>query len=242
MALVKCKECGNQISSSAASCPQCGAKVKRTSLLTKIIVFLFIVGFLSAVFSSKKDVTQSTTPTRPSASEQARLATMTPEQRAQEEKQLREKAAAEEDLRLQGLGLRWNYHELPDQMGRGTIRMANVLSVNEIEFGFPYQGSQRGILQLRIHPEYGKSVILTIHRGQFLCGLDECVVLVRFDEGKPQTYRASEPTDNSTTYIFLHPYDRFLTGLRKSKKVYIEAQFYQEGSRVIEFDTSGLKW
>ena len=30
MALIECKECGNQISDTAASCPKCGATVPRT--------------------------------------------------------------------------------------------------------------------------------------------------------------------------------------------------------------------
>lgn len=93
----------------------------------------------------------------------------------------------------QSLDLRWTYGESPDKMGRGTIRTATVSSINEVQFGFPYQGSQRGTLQLRIHPKYGKDAILSVSRGQFLCGLEGCSVTVRFDEGTPQSYRVSEP-------------------------------------------------
>ena len=35
MALIKCKECGNQISDSAKSCPHCGATVKSTTVKSK---------------------------------------------------------------------------------------------------------------------------------------------------------------------------------------------------------------
>jgi ribosomal protein L40E len=43
VALKSCKECGNQISDKAESCPQCGAKQpKKTSLFTKIILGLII--------------------------------------------------------------------------------------------------------------------------------------------------------------------------------------------------------
>lgn len=42
MALKKCKECGHEVSTSAAACPSCGAKVpKKTSMITWIVV-LFI--------------------------------------------------------------------------------------------------------------------------------------------------------------------------------------------------------
>jgi hypothetical protein len=207
-----------------------------------LVTLLLSVGFLSAVFGPKNHSPQSSPPSMPSASQSAPLAVMTPEQRAEEEKKQKAKAAARREQELQRLGLRWNYQESPEKMGRGTIRAAFVNSINEVQFAFPYQGSQRATLQLRIHPKYGKDVILSVERGQFLCGLDGCSVAIRFDEGKPQTYNAAEPADHSTTYLFISNYDRFLAGLRKAKKVYIEAQFYQEASRIFEFDVGGLKW
>ena len=47
MALVKCKECGEQVSTSAKSCPKCGAKVpKRTSAVTWVaLVFVLLVAY-----------------------------------------------------------------------------------------------------------------------------------------------------------------------------------------------------
>ena len=239
MALIKCKECKTEISDKAKNCPSCGVPVKSRIGCGGFIVILFCIGVvmynLPSIISPVKTSTQI-------ASQQARLATMTPEQRAQEEKKRKEEAAAEEERRLQQLGLRWNYEESLDKMGRGTIKNATVNSVNEIQFGFPYQGSQRGTLQLRIHPKYGKDVILSIEKGQFLCGIDSCTVAVRFDQGTAQAYSASEAADHRTTVLFLQNYDLFLGNVRKSKKVYIEAQFYQEGARVFEFDIMGLKW
>jgi hypothetical protein len=127
-------------------------------------------------------------------------------------------------------------------MGRGIIKTATVNSVNEINFAFPYTGPQRGTLGTSHNPKYGKDVILSIARGQFLCGINGCKVSVRFDDGKAQRYSAKEPADYSTTYLFLSNYDRFVSGLRKAKKVYIEASFNQEATRAFEFEVSGLKW
>lgn len=43
MALIKCKECGAEISTKAEACPKCGAKrPKPTSLVTWLIVGLFV--------------------------------------------------------------------------------------------------------------------------------------------------------------------------------------------------------
>ncbi len=155
---------------------------------------------------------------------------------------LKEAKPQQEEREAEPLGLRWSYEESPDTMGRGTIKTASIRSLKEFQFGFPYQGAQRARLQLRVHPKYGKDVILSIERGQFLCGIDSCNVGVRFDEGKTQTYTAVEPADHRTTALFLRNYDRFLANARKSKKAYVEAEFYQEGPRVFEFDIAGLKW
>lgn len=155
---------------------------------------------------------------------------------------LRQEAESRREQVAAALGLRWQYQEWPDKMGRGTIKLATVRSLNEVEFNFPYQGPQRATLQLRIHPKYGKDVTLAIEKGQFLCGFQSCQVSVRFDNGKAHNFSAVEPADHSTTMLFLRGYDRFLASARKAKKVSIEALFFQQGTRVFEFDISSLKW
>ncbi|NOK34273.1 hypothetical protein HMI49_13810 [Corallococcus exercitus] len=41
MALVKCRECGNDVATSAAACPKCGAPVRRQLLTTRNILLAF---------------------------------------------------------------------------------------------------------------------------------------------------------------------------------------------------------
>ena len=54
MALKKCKECGEKVSSKAKNCPNCGAPVKKRSMIKKflgwfiLIILIFVV--LSAMF------------------------------------------------------------------------------------------------------------------------------------------------------------------------------------------------
>ena len=51
MALVKCRECGNEMSTTAAACPKCGAVApKQTSPLTKVIAVLLPVAILLIYF------------------------------------------------------------------------------------------------------------------------------------------------------------------------------------------------
>ena len=149
------------------------------------------------------------------------------------------KRQAEETAKHEGL--RWTYDERPDQMGKGTIKLAKVLSLNEIDLAFPYSGEQRAGLLLRNHPRRGKNVLLTVERGQFHCSLD-CRVSVRFGDDDAIPFRASAPDDGATVALFLEPSQGFVSSLRKVPRVRIEAEFFQQGTRVFEFDVSGLVW
>lgn len=53
MALISCKECGNQVADSAKQCPSCGAKIKKSSFLRKIGIgfgVLMLIGAMSSAF------------------------------------------------------------------------------------------------------------------------------------------------------------------------------------------------
>lgn len=135
----------------------------------------------------------------------------------------------------------WVYLDDKDPMG-GSVRSAVVMSNNAINFGPPYSGSQKGRLDLRIHPRHGRDVMLSVQRGQFLCRMDGCTVMIRFDDKQPIAFRAVEPADHSSDAIFIRDYPRFLRETRSAKLVRIEATFFQQGSRVFEFDVAGLNF
>ena len=63
MALIKCKECGSQVSSKAGACPNCGVKIKGQTGCGSVLLSLFLVCVLlwmfSAVLFPKKDPTSS---------------------------------------------------------------------------------------------------------------------------------------------------------------------------------------
>ena len=63
MALVKCHECKHEISKKAKACPNCGAKPRRTSLFTWLVLILFIfwgIGQLGPPGSSSSGATAPT--------------------------------------------------------------------------------------------------------------------------------------------------------------------------------------
>lgn len=79
MALTKCEECGNDVSTRAKTCPQCGAEVtKRHSKMQWIIIGLATIGIVSCIANeqTKSDLV---------ASENAAIeAKKSPEQKAAE--------------------------------------------------------------------------------------------------------------------------------------------------------------
>ena len=126
-------------------------------------------------------------------------------------------------------------------MTGGATRHAYVLSTNTVNFGAPYAGEQHGRLSIRTDPKYGRDIIFSIERGQLLCrSYEDCDVLVRFDDGKPERFSAVGPADSSSETIFFRNYDRFLGKLRQAKMVRISLNVYQQGAPVFEFDVSGF--
>jgi hypothetical protein len=205
---------------------------------TAAVILLF---FIMAYFAFVPDKPQPIMPRQPTAAQPQPSPELLKE-RKEADLKIRQEQEAKLEQEAAALGLRWEYEERSEKMGRGTVKLATVRSLNEVEFDFPYRGLQRATLQLRLHPRYGKDVTIAIEKGQFLCGFRNCQLSVRFDDGKAQNFSAVEPADHSTSMLFIRGYDRFLASARKAKKVYIEALFYQQGTRVFEFDISGLKW
>lgn len=155
----------------------------------------------------------------------------------------REPTTGGSESRTEKPSAKWEYETEDEKMAQGVVKYAKIESINTVNFDFPYQGPQHGRLTLRTHPRWGKDVIFNIEKGQLLCDIvDGASVLVRFDNGKPQTFHATGPADHSTTSLFIRDYGRFVAALKTSKKVYIETKVYQEGNQVFEFSVDGLQW
>jgi hypothetical protein len=225
MALIKCKECGAEVSSKAETCPKCGAQVADKPMGCGTAVGILFLGLIIiAVFTSfSPSVPVSSTPD----AEQSAASTTSSQTVAMPESNLP--------------GSQWTFYHHEDAMKKGDIYQAQVSSSNTVDFSFPYSGAQHATLMLRTHPRYGKDLIFSIEKGQFLCpSYDGCNVLVRFDDGEAVNFSAAAPEDNSTDTIFIRNYSRFVEKMLKAKRVRIAANIYQEGAPVFEFDVSGF--
>jgi hypothetical protein len=221
MALKPCKECGKEVSTSAAACPHCGAPVKAAGLSG---CGSLVVGFgalvILAMMVKACDGGDAPAPRADNASTSA-----TP-------------AAAYTPPPPPEPGSQWSYTSFADDMGRGDTHGATVRSTGTFELDFPYQGQQHAMLVVRRHPRHGLDVMLRIEQGQILCGIDDCDLMVRFDEGDARHYSASEPADNSSEVVFINDAAGFLKRMKGAKRVRIEMGFFQNGSRTLDFDVS----
>lgn len=134
----------------------------------------------------------------------------------------------------------WRYYANEDPMTSKKTYHAFVESKDYFELDRPYEGKQKAELTLRTHPRWGKELYLSIQQGQFLCRYRDCNLTVRFDDRPAMQFSANEPDDNSSTTLFINDYSKFASLMMKSKKVLIQAGFYNQGSRIFEFNVKGF--
>lgn len=221
--MTKCKACGGHVPLLQTNCGSCGARVRRHDL-TPIFLILVIIAIIAAVtFESSKK-------------EERRRVWASPKQTSGGVAKADNSGASSRN------SLKWNYRQFEDQIGRGTEHYAYVLSTNQIEFGFPHDGKQRAMLVLTRIEKGQTDIHLTLDKAHFLCRSNGCRITVRFGEGVPSTYYAVPPKDLSNNTLLITGADRFMASLRAASRVSIETTFYQEGTKVFHFDTSGLIW
>lgn len=91
MAMTTCKECGGPLSTKAGACPKCGAKVKRTSIVTWLVAGVLGLGVIMGMFASCEN---SRDAAKKADAESARRSALTPEQRQAEDKRKADADAA----------------------------------------------------------------------------------------------------------------------------------------------------
>lgn len=138
---------------------------------------------------------------------------------------------------------KWEYEQEKDELRNAITYRATLSSNNIVDFGFPYNTSSMH-LTLRKDPKYGNDIIFYVN-GQFNSCYDSCKITVKFDDDKLETYRmvGSDGGDNSTVFIEnAKSIKAFADKLKKSKKLIVEASFYNYGKGQFSFDTQGLEW
>lgn len=137
---------------------------------------------------------------------------------------------------------KWIYTEREDKMTSSKKYYAEIEANEVLRFNFPYDGGSIATLTLRSKGKSSQDIYLSVSKGQFKNDSDGGVIKIRFDDNVAKKYSYSNSSDGSTDIIFLDSVGSILDKIKKSKRMLIEVEFYQEGLRVIEFYTEGLKW
>ena len=167
-----------------------------------------------------------------------------------EKQHIKDSIAAEEariadSIELARTQPHWIERTSQDDMTDATNVWMSLLSDNQHEFEFPYNGGSKLQIEVRYRKQDGTQVILTLSRGQlqtsdFNGGHN---VIVRFDDDVPMTFSTSEPADYSSSYLFLKNPRKFINRAKTAKKIKIQVPVYDEGQPVFEFTPAEpLKW
>ena len=216
MAIKPCKECGAPVSDKAESCPMCGVKQpKATSVLTWVCVGILGLAAIIWMYSDKTPGTSS-----------GAVSTT--------------QATGSENVKPKN----WQYETSKDEMRGIESKFATTVSTNTVDFDFPYNGGSKLILALRKRGS-DVDVMVSITKGQILCGIQNCEAAFKFDDGAVQSITMSEPDSHASDLLFV-AYDKteskIISQLKNSKKLVIEVPFYQQGKKQFTFDVSGLEW
>lgn len=217
MAIKQCKECGGQVSDKAKSCPQCGAKVVKQVPKWIIIAVIFIA--CSWVYSVVSDKPNKSSTSVTTSSNQS-----------QESKEVKKE--------------NWSYFSKNDEMRGIETKFAYNESINSVDFDFPYSGGSKLTLILRKNSK-NQDVLLSISKGQFICGMNECEAQFKFDDKPIQSITMSESDTHQSDALFVaydKTEDEIIKQIKLSKKLVVEVKFYQEGAKQFTFDVSNLNW
>lgn len=221
MAVNPCKECGGPVSDKADKCQICGAKVVK-SVSTPMVFGIIIITcfFVYTCVNGKSNTSQSKSDTQ---SQSVSNATTT---NVNEQKK------------------NWIYDITKDEMRKTETKFAFTQSLNTVNFDFPYGGGSNLTLSLR-KKDNSQDIMLIISKGQFVCGIQKCEAIFKFDDKplKTITMVGSDTHQSDTLFI---AYDKteseIIKQIKLSKKLVIEVKFYREGSKQFTFDVSNLNW
>lgn len=133
--------------------------------------------------------------------------------------------------------VKWEVRESVDEMTDSKNVWKSLVSENEVEFSFPYDGGSSLKVEVRYMKKYGNDVLLTISKGQLLSNdfNGNNFVTVRFDDDEAQKFYTSSPSDHSSDCLFLKNPGKFIKRAKTAKSIKIQVPVFQEGNPMFTF-------
>ncbi len=238
MAMKPCKECKNEISTSAKHCPKCGAPVKHGIGFFGWIGIAFLTLLVIGALGNARKHTEA--PTTVATAPRTSSPYVPP---ADPEWEATKKLGAELAATPAQPSSPWSYEEQGSAMDDVRTRIACTSSTNQVSLDFPYKntGAQ---LCIRQSPKFGLDAFVTLDKdGQILCSTyNGCTVRVRFDKRPARAFSAVDAADHSTNIVFIKNVSKLIAELKKSSKTAVELEFFRNGVQSLEFNTAQFEW
>jgi hypothetical protein len=135
----------------------------------------------------------------------------------------------------------WQYSYSIDRMTSDTEFAAEATSKDKLDFEFPYNGGSTATLYV-IFKDHANYLGLKVSKGSFSFEDGIQNLRIRFDSEKAFTVKSGKLMDGGLNALGFYSADSLISKLKKSEKVLIEAAFYREGTRIMEFDAGKLVW
>jgi hypothetical protein len=133
----------------------------------------------------------------------------------------------------------WSYKSENDVMN-GVVRFAELTSVTEVNFEFPYNGPQHALLVIgTLGKPMRSKALLALAKAQFTCLID-CTIRIKFDDADPVKWGAGLSNNGDMGTLYLDNPEKLAQKLKGASKVWIEAPFFQAGNVTFEFDARGF--
>jgi hypothetical protein len=135
----------------------------------------------------------------------------------------------------------WVYSQSMDKMTSKPVYVAQLISANKLNFAFPYEGGSTAMIEVD-NINNSNQIILSVSKGQFNTSQNGMNITVRFDSKKASTFRCGILPTNDINKIYIDADKKFISQMKLATIVQIEAEFYQEGAKVMLFDVTGFDW
>lgn len=228
--LINCKNCHGFIDKNADTCPSCGTKVNRISVLTWIAAIFIGFMVLSAVMAGMSDNPNQDTVSNNKVAEI--------DNNIMEAGDTKSNEVAEAPIVPN-----WMYSESVDEMRGTTTYTAITTSRNNVHLSSPYTGGTDLSIVIRHSDELGNELLFVTNNGQLWCEYRNCSIAVKFDGKSVEEHAVSRAVGGSSDVMFLDASeDDFINKLKSSKQTMIEIGFFNNGNQQFTLDTENLDW
>lgn len=223
MALVKCKECGGQISKKSKSCPHCGYEKPKTGCFTQLVAVVFVL-FVIGIFVPKDEQKSPESSTQTQISDKPVTVVSTPKVEV-------EKPSAKPEAKP-NLGA-WKIHKEKSKLDDSQNVFIWVESPDNNKFGTNYK-NKPAILHIKCAEN--KTALYVTYNG--FISTHDVPVITRIDNNKAQTTEWSVTTDHQG--IWRNQPIPFIKSLIGKDKLLVEVTPYSENPQMREFPITGL--